>query len=143
MRQRALAMLVGAVATMTISTVTPAHAQTYDDRAIFTFSSPVAVPGATLPAGDYIFRLADPDTSRNVVQVLGVDGTVHGLFYTKRIMRPTPVAGPEVNLGEAPVGEAPSISSWWQPGDMFGRSFQYRPGEASWERDARSARADD
>jgi hypothetical protein len=137
-------VLAGAVVMTAVAATRPAQAQTTrDDRAIFTFSSPVAIPGATLPAGDYIFRLVDPDTSRNVVQVLGVEGKVYGMFFTERIMRPTPVAGAEVNLGEAAVGEVRSISSWWQPGETVGRSFLYRPGEASWQRDTRSVRAGD
>ena len=35
-------------------------AQTADRRTIFTFNGPVTLPGVTLPAGQYLFRLADP-----------------------------------------------------------------------------------
>ena len=33
-----------------------------DYRTYFTFSAPVTLPGVTLPAGRYLFRLADPNT---------------------------------------------------------------------------------
>jgi hypothetical protein len=35
----------------------------------------VALPGVALPGGQYLFRLADPDSSSKVVQVLNADGT--------------------------------------------------------------------
>lgn len=112
-----------------------AHARTWDDRAHFTFSAPVEIPGATLPAGSYVFRLVDPDTGRNLVQVTGAeDMKVYGTFFTHRVWRQLPAPTAEVTLGEAPEGEAPAINVWWQPGDEWGRSFLYRAGQASWER---------
>ena len=51
-----------------------AHAQTGDYRTYFTFSTPVTLPGVTLPAGRYLFRLADPNSSRKVISVLSADG---------------------------------------------------------------------
>jgi hypothetical protein len=48
-------------------------AQPADKRTTFTFSGPVALPGITLPAGQYLFRLADPSGDRKVVQVLSAD----------------------------------------------------------------------
>ena len=40
----------------------PATAYTLDRRTLFTFNQPIALPGMTLPAGTYTFRLADPMT---------------------------------------------------------------------------------
>ena len=40
-----------------------AAAQPPDKRTFFTFSGPVALPGVTLPAGQYLFRL---DASRRL-----------------------------------------------------------------------------
>ena len=45
----------------------PVSAQPLDKRTLFTFSGPVALPGVTLPAGHYLFRLADPNSSSKVV----------------------------------------------------------------------------
>ena len=52
-----------------------ADAFTYDKRTYFTFNQSVALPGVTLPAGTYMFRLADPDTTRRVIQVSDKQGT--------------------------------------------------------------------
>jgi hypothetical protein len=50
-------------------TASGASAFTHDKRTYFTFNQSVALPGVTLPAGTYMFRLADPDTTRRVIQV--------------------------------------------------------------------------
>src|SRR5215468_613631 len=51
------------------------HAQPSDKRTFFTFSRPVTLPGVTLPAGKYVFRLADDQTSRKVIQITSSEGT--------------------------------------------------------------------
>src|ERR1700688_4086370 len=48
-----------------------AQASEADRLTYVTFSGPVEVPGVGLSAGTYIFKLADPETSR-VIQVLFV-----------------------------------------------------------------------
>ena len=62
------------LAVLTLSIAGRAEAQPADYRTYFTFSAPVTLPGITLPAGKYIFRLADPDSSRKVINVLSGDG---------------------------------------------------------------------
>ena len=52
-----------------------AFTNTSDKRTYFTFSQPVALPGVTLPAGTYMFRLADDTTTRKVIQVTNREGT--------------------------------------------------------------------
>ena len=49
-----------ALAVLILGTPAPTVAQTADYQTYFTFSGPVTLPGATLPAGKYLFRLADP-----------------------------------------------------------------------------------
>ncbi|MFN8066968.1 MAG: hypothetical protein U0P82_19405 [Vicinamibacterales bacterium] len=123
----ALTLFVGATASLQAST-------THDNRTYFTFSQPVAVPGAVLPAGEYIFRLANPDSGRNIVQVLNRGtGEVHGMFFTQHAQRATIAEQPEVSLGEAPEGMPRSIAAWWYPGSTAGREFVYASGEASWD----------
>src|SRR5262245_28199507 len=59
---------------LTLSIAGPAQAQPSDYRTFFTFSAPVTLPGVTLPAGKYIFRLADANGSRKVINILSEDG---------------------------------------------------------------------
>jgi hypothetical protein len=97
-------------------------AQPADKRTIFTFSAPVAVPGATLPPGKYLFRLAD-SASRNVIQVLTADGKQpRAQFFAMRATRPEPAKEPEVRFMETAAGMPLAIRAWWYPGERTGMS---------------------
>jgi hypothetical protein len=103
-----------------------AAAQTVDKRTYFTFSGPVEIPGAALPAGKYVFRIADPETSRTVVQVASADGKrVYGMFFSRAAERQTAANDAEVRFMESPRGVPPAIRTWWYPGERTGREFVY------------------
>jgi hypothetical protein len=102
----------------------PVSAQPLDQRTLFTFSGPVALPGVTLPAGQYLFRLADPNSSSKVVQVLNADGTKpYGLFFTIAAERLEPASSPEVRFMETASGMPAAIRTWWYPGERRGYEF--------------------
>jgi len=114
-----VALLVGV-------TATPSIAQPVDKRTLFTFSGPVAMPGVTLPAGKYLFRLANPESSARVVQVLSADGTKpYGMFFSMRAERLEPAAAPEVRFMETAAGMPAAIKTWWYPGERTGYEFVY------------------
>lgn len=109
----------------------PSLAQTVDRRTSFTFSGPVALPGVTLPAGSYLFRLADPGISNRVVQVLSADGTKpYAMFFSIRAERPQPATQPEVRFMETASGMPPAIKTWWYPGERIGYEFVYPKDQA-------------
>lgn len=102
----------------------PVSAQPLDKRTLFTFSGPVTLPGVTLPAGQYLFRLADPNSSSKVVQVLNADGTKpYGLFFTIPAERLEPASSPEVRFMETASGTPAAIRTWWYPGERSGYEF--------------------
>jgi len=102
-----------------------AAADTVDKRTTFTFNTPVAVPGTTLPAGSYLFRVADID-SHNVVQVLSGDGrTPYAMFFALQTWRSTPTAEPDLTFIETAVDMPHAIRTWWYPGETIGYEFQY------------------
>jgi hypothetical protein len=106
--------------------VTSAAAQTADKRTLFTFSGPVAIPGKTLPAGQYLFRLADPMTSSKVIEVRSGDGkTPYGYFFSIPAERPEAPAQPEVRFMETAKGMPSAIRTWWYPGDRTGYELIY------------------
>jgi hypothetical protein len=105
-----------------------ALAQSFDKRTFFTFSGPVAVPGVTLPAGEYMFRVADAATQRNVLQVLSADGqTSYAQFFALRTYRPDSEAKaePELRFLETASGMPAAVKSWWYPSDRDGYEFIY------------------
>jgi hypothetical protein len=119
-----VALLAGVMATSS-------SAQTFDKRTLFTFSDPVSMPGITLPAGQYLFRLANPDSGRNVVQVLSADGTKpFGMFFSMRAERYEPASTPEVRFMETAAGMPAAIRTWWYPGERTGYEFVYPKDQA-------------
>jgi hypothetical protein len=120
-----LLRFAGSVALLAL-VATPTTAQPADKRTSFKFSGPVAMPGVTLPAGEYLFRLANPDSGRNVVQVLSADGSqAYGMFFSLRADRLEPAPTPEVRFMETAAGVPPAIRTWWYPGERSGYEFVY------------------
>jgi hypothetical protein len=107
-------------------TAAKASADTFDHRVLFTFSAPIELPGVALAPGKYIFREADPLTTKNVVQVLSADGMKsYGIFFTLPIQRLDPAPKPEVQFMEAPAGAPPPIRAYWNGGETTGHEFIY------------------
>jgi hypothetical protein len=103
-----------------------ADASTFDKRTYFTFNQSVALPGVTLPAGTYMFRLADPDTTRRVIQVSDKDGTQsYALLLTMPAYRTQAVKDSEIRFLETPAGAPRAIDAWWYVGDSTGYEFMY------------------
>lgn len=99
-----------------------------DKRVFFTFSGPVAVPGVTLPAGKYLFRLPTTIASgeRHVMQVLSSDGkNAYALFFGISANRTDYPATPEIRFMETAAGMPPAVKTWWYPGDKAGYEFIY------------------
>jgi hypothetical protein len=118
--------LACAVAVFVCLMAAPAAGQPLDKRTLFTFSGPITLPGVTLPAGQYLFRLADPNSSSKVVQVLNADGTEpYGLFFTLSAERFEPASTPEVRFMETASGTPAAVRTWWYPGERTGYEFIY------------------
>lgn len=110
---------------------TAALAQTLDKRVIFGFSGPVTLPGVTLPAGQYLFRVADAMTGRNVIQVLSADGTkIYGTFFAIPAYRTVVPEKPEVRFMETRSTLPHAIRTWWYPADSTGFELIYPKDQA-------------
>lgn len=103
-----------------------ADAMTFDKRTYFTFNQSVALPGVTLPAGTYMFRLADPDTTRRVIQVSDKEGTQsYAMLLTMPAYRTDASKDSEIRFLETPAGAPRAINAWWYVGDNTGYQFVY------------------
>lgn len=110
-------------------TPAPANGVTYDKLAYLTFSTPVQVPGVTLSAGTYRFHLTNPETSRNVLQVLSHDGsTVYAMFHTITDSRTSLTEDPFVTFRETPYGVPPAVRSLFYGSEYRGYEFVYPKG---------------
>jgi len=95
-----------------------------------TFSNSVELPGVTLPAGTYTFRLADTPT-RNVVQVLDRDQkNVMGQWLFVQAERPQVTDDTVVMFKENREGSTPAVQYWYFPGEKIGKEFIYPKDQA-------------
>lgn len=100
------------------------------EKTYLTFSGPVELPGMTLPAGTYTFRLADTPM-RNVVQVLSQDEKdIKGQFLFVQSKRPEPTGDTVVTFKETAEGTTPAVQYWYYPGETIGKEFVYPKDQA-------------
>jgi hypothetical protein len=104
----------------------PATATPLDKRTVFSVSAPFALPGVTLPAGCYMFRLADDIRGRDVVQLLSGDGaTVYAMFFVLRTPRGEVADKAGILFMETASGLPIAVRSWWYPAESYGYEFVY------------------
>lgn len=114
------------LAVLTLSIAGRAEAQPADYRTYFTFSAPVTLPGITLPAGKYIFRLADPDSSRKVINVLSGDGKRSlAMLHTIPNQAMKAPKDAEIRFMETNAQVPPPVKTWWYAGKAIGYEFIY------------------
>src|SRR5712671_8209903 len=106
---RVLKSLCGAAA-LTMLFASGASADEWNKKTILTFSGPVQIPGATLAAGSYVFKLADIPGNRHVVQVFDKD---EKKIYTTMLAIPNerlePTDNPVVLFSERASGSPQAI----------------------------------
>jgi len=129
MANRIIASLALAVLTLGIGSA--AQAQPADNRTYFTFSSPVTLPGVTLPAGKYIFRIADENSGRRVVAIQSGDGKKQlAMLLTIPNQAPKAPSDPEIRFMETSSKIPPPVKTWWYPGKSIGYEFIYPRAQA-------------
>jgi len=91
----------------------------------FTFSREVALPGVVLPAGEYVFEVADT-TSQNVVRVTNRRRShLYLQALTLRTQKPAGMKDGTITFGEAPAGQPKPIVAWYPVAETTGYQFIY------------------
>lgn len=104
----------------------PAAAQNFNRTTKLTFSAPVELPGMTLPAGTYTFRLSDSTSDRHVVQVLDANGEKHvATLYAMPAQRVDTNEETVVTFHETVANAPQPIRFWYYPNDRMGQEFAY------------------
>jgi hypothetical protein len=126
-----LLRIVCCAALLAAFAVPNAHADERNKKTFLTFSGPVQVPGTTLPAGTYMFKLADLETNRHVVQIFNKDGSkLIATFLTVPDYRLDAPKNNVVMFEERPRGMAQAVKAWWYVGDPTGDEFVYPKSQA-------------
>ena len=103
-----------------------AQADQWDKMTLLTVDQPIQVSNTYLEPGTYMFKLADSQSDRHIVQIFTKD--------RKRLIN-TIIAIPsyrveatgrtQFTFWETPPGFAKAIRMWYYPGHNFGQEFRY------------------
>lgn len=124
---RAVALVGVGVAMATMPLPVEAQTGPRGQDTYFTFSEPVELPNATLPAGSYLFELVDSTSNRHVVRVMSRD---RQKIFTTVMAIPSyslgrPAEEPQIRFMETPAGSPNVVKIWLYPGRSTGHEFVY------------------
>jgi hypothetical protein len=125
--RRTTQAIMGTLAAFVLgATLATAQAPDTNNMTIVTFSAPVSLPGVTLPAGSYLFKLADSQVNRNIVQVFDKDRSkILATILAIPAERDQPADETVITFAESPANTAPAVRYWYYPGDKRGQEFAY------------------
>ena len=116
---------IGLIIAFTLLFGLAANADESNQATTITFSQPIQIPGQVLPAGTYLFKLANSDTNQKLVQVFSADGTLYATLQTIATDRPEPTGHTEVTLAKQGTGQPDVLLKWFYPGHEIGNEFLY------------------
>jgi outer membrane biosynthesis protein TonB len=120
-----MTLVAVALAVLGATLATQVSADTHNKKTTMTFDKPVEIPGQTLAAGTYVFKLQSSLGNRHIVQVWSEDGTkliATVLAVNNYRLRP----GKTIVKFAETSGEGPeALKAWFYPGDNFGQEFVY------------------
>ena len=126
MKINKLYIIVGLIIAFGLFYVLAAHADESDQTTTVTFNQPAQIPGQLLPAGTYVFQLANSDSSRNVVQIFNSDQThVYATLETMPTDRQEPTGHTVITLAEQGARKPDVLLKWFYPGNLTGNEFLY------------------
>jgi hypothetical protein len=103
-----------------------AYADTWDQATTITFNQPVQIPGRVLPAGTYVFKLANLPADRNMVQIFVAGGTqLYATVQGIATERPEPAPATVITLAKPGDGQPVALLNWFYPGEEIGAEFVY------------------
>jgi hypothetical protein len=106
-----------------------AKADEWNNKTTVTFSEPVEVPGVgaqTLPAGTYVFKIADSQSDRHIVQIFNVaEDHVYTTILAIPNYRLKATGKTVMTFRERGEGQPEAIHAWFYPGKNWGEEFVY------------------
>jgi len=123
--------ITAACCAATLLMAAPALGQPANKLTYVTFSGPVSLPGTTLPAGTYAFRLAESPADRHIVHVFNRD---ESKLFTTLLAVPAERNQAEgesvVKFSETPSDRPPAVRYWYYAGEKAGNEFVYPKNQA-------------
>jgi len=121
-----LYIVIGAVIAIGLFFAITANADESDEAMTVTFSTPVQIPGKVLPAGSYLFKLADDGSDPNVVEILNSDGArLYEMVTTRPIERQESSDKTTITFAQQGPGKPDALLKWYYPASLVGHEFIY------------------
>jgi hypothetical protein len=122
---KTIQLAVGAL--MLCAFLSPAlKADDWDKKTVVTFTDAVEVPGQVLPAGTYVFKLANSIADRHIVEIwTGDESQLLATLMTIRDQRSDAQNKTVFEFDERPGDSPMAIHAWFYPGDASGQQFIY------------------
>src|SRR5687768_338108 len=131
MRRISSTLMAVFAATLLTASTAAAQGVLADRETHVTFSGPVSLPGTTLPAGTYVFRLADSPANRNIVQIFEKDRSkLITTVLAVAAERNQAEGDPVVSFKETPSDRPPAVRYWYYAGEKAGNEFIYPKAQA-------------
>jgi len=101
-------------------------ADEWNKKTVVTFTEPVEIPGQVLPAGTYVFKLADSTADRDIVQIFNKDENhIYATILAIPDYRMEPTGRTVINFEERASNAPEAVKAWFYPGDNYGYQFVY------------------
>jgi hypothetical protein len=108
-----------------------ARADEWNQKTVVTFAAPVEIPGQVWPAGTYVFKLANSQSSRQIVQVFNKnENHLFATFLAIPSYRHRPSEKTIIRFEERAAGSPQALKAWFYPNKNHGHEFVYPKTEA-------------
>jgi outer membrane biosynthesis protein TonB len=123
---RMVATILGTIAIAGGLVAHRAKADEWNKKTILTVNQPIQVTHTVLQPGTYVFKLADSQSDRHIVQIFNGDQTqIIDTVLAIPNYRLRPTGNSQFAFWETPPGTARALRAWFYPGDNFGQEFAY------------------
>jgi hypothetical protein len=101
-----------------------AKASEADKKTLVRTNEPIQYQGKVLAAGQYVIKLLDSNSDRNVVQIYNAYETkLEMTILAKTAYRLSPTGDTRLTFSQMPSGQAPVLRTWFYPGGNSGLDF--------------------
>jgi hypothetical protein len=109
-----------------------ARADEWNKKTIVTVNDSIQIPGYILDPGVYVFKLAESQSNRNIVQVwTGDERQLITTILAIPAYRSEVTDDPVLRLDERPGDQPMALRKWFYPGDNYGQEFVYPPDQSA------------
>src|SRR5579863_2170873 len=99
-----------------------AAANSWDEFTYITFSAPVEVPGHALPAGTYLFQIADIWSNQETIEIFNADKTkLYAIVTAMPVYQYEPAPQHTIiQFAERPANSPEALQVWFPRGQRWG-----------------------